>query len=185
MKFLKAVMMVAATAILPGVALAETHTLQPYACVQAHGTNRVDTGYCAKPLSRYFVDYQLVNVSTPAQGIFGDTKPTTIKCAFYAPNNAADTITWYYRKSSPPTNYTIAGIRDTKRRVMTAIHPTTTSGTATVSATLLSPLMCRKLLRNSSICFDFPRTTIVSRHSLCVRCACCEQTIDSPKSCCA
>jgi hypothetical protein len=57
MKFLKTMMMVAAAAVLPCMALAETHTLQPYAYVQAHGTNRVITGYCAKPLSRYFVDY--------------------------------------------------------------------------------------------------------------------------------
>ena len=57
MKFLKTMMMVAVAAVLPDVALAETHTLQPYAYVQAHGTNRIDTGYYAKPLSRYFVDY--------------------------------------------------------------------------------------------------------------------------------
>ena len=134
MKFLKMTMMVAAAVILPGMALAETHTLQPYAYVQAHGTNRVDTGYCAKPLSRYFVDYQLVNASTPGQAIFGDTKGANIRCAFYVPTGvSAGIVTWYYRTSSPSTNYKMMGFRDAERRVMTAIHPTTSSGTATVS----------------------------------------------------
>ena len=31
---------------------AETHTLQPYAYVQSHGVNRVDTGYCAKLVAK-------------------------------------------------------------------------------------------------------------------------------------
>lgn len=134
MKFLKRMMMVAVAAILPGVTLAETHALMPYAYVQAHGTNRVDTGYCAKPLSRYFVDYQLVSPSTPGQAIFGDTKGANIRCAFYVPTGVnAGIVTWYYRISSPATNYKMMGVRDAERRVMTAVHPTTSTGTATVS----------------------------------------------------
>ena len=130
MKFLKAMMMVAVAAILPGVALAETHTLMPYAYVQAHGTNRVDTGYYAKPLSRYFVDFQLVNSSTRNQGVFGELsgKP---QCAFYIGNTANNYLTWYYRQKSTTSN--ITGVRDNKRRVMTAIHPTASAGTVTVS----------------------------------------------------
>ena len=35
-------------AMVPSPSWAETHTLQPYAYVQSHGVNRVDTGYCAQ-----------------------------------------------------------------------------------------------------------------------------------------
>ena len=134
MKFLKRMMMVAVAAILSGVALAETYTLQPYAYVQAYGSNRINTGYHANGLSRYFVDYQLVNPSTRSQAIFGDTKGDQFICAFYVPNSDNNQLTWYYRTTAKPvTNYTMARIRDTSRRIMTAIHPTTTSGTATFS----------------------------------------------------
>ncbi|MBQ3289771.1 MAG: hypothetical protein IJH50_10210 [Kiritimatiellae bacterium] len=134
MKFLKTMMTVAVAAILPNASLAETHALMPYAYIQAHGTNRIDTGYCAKSLSRYFVDYQLVDPSTPGQAIFGDTKGTKIRCAFYVPTGvSAGIVTWYYRTPSPSTNYKMMGFRDAERRVMTAIHPTDSSGTATVS----------------------------------------------------
>ena len=130
MKFLKRMMMVAVAAILPGIALAETHTLQPYAYVQAHGTNRVNTGYYAKPLSRYFVDYQLVNSSTKNQGIFGELKGKP-QCAFYIGKATGSYLTWYYRQKDTTSN--ITGVRDNKRRVMTAFHPTASAGTVTVS----------------------------------------------------
>ena len=133
MKFLKTMMMVAVAALLPGVAVAETHTLQPYAYVQAYGTNRVDTGYCAKSLSRYFVDYQLENPATKNQAIFGDTSSgTKIRTAFYVPNvNLAQTtgtyLTWQYRNSGS-TSTTIAGVRDEKRRIMTVTHSGVSAG---------------------------------------------------------
>ncbi len=64
---------IAAGAMMPSPSLAETHTLQPYAYVQSHGVNRVDTGYCAKALSRYFIDFQLTQAKATDQGIFGGT----------------------------------------------------------------------------------------------------------------
>ena len=106
MKFLKTMMTVAVAAILPNASLAETHALMPYAYVQAYGSNRINTGYHANGLSRYFVDYQLVNPSTRSQAIFGDTKGIQFICAFYVPNSDNNQLTWYYRTTENPLRTT-------------------------------------------------------------------------------
>ena len=120
---------VAASATLPMAARAETHTLQPYAYVQSYGVNWIDTGYCAKPLSRYFIDYQLTESSTKGQGIFGNSSGS-ISCSLYIPNNTNSRTYWYYRDSGSTSYYW--SVRDTQRRILTFTHPTTTSETGTM-----------------------------------------------------
>ena len=85
----------------PSPSLAETHALQPYAYVQAHGVNRVDTGYCAKPLSRYFLDFQLENATVKNQGLLGENSSSaSVKCAFYITKNNPPVLNWYYYSST-------------------------------------------------------------------------------------
>ena len=118
-------------AIVPSPSLAETHTLQPYAYVQSHGVNRVDTGYCAKTLSRYFIDFQLTQASLDNQGIFGNTAENP-KCAFYTTSGSGRrNYKWYYRDSGSSAS-TFSAI-DTQRRIMTVTHSSKTEETAVLS----------------------------------------------------
>jgi len=124
--------MIALAAIAAGVILpasAETHTLQPYAYVQSKGVNRVATGYCAKPLSRYFIDFQLTQASVGDQGIFGGTTANP-KCAFYTTHGNIN-YKWYYRDSDSGAA-TFSTI-DAQRRILTVTHATTSKETATLS----------------------------------------------------
>ena len=123
---------VAASAMLSMVARAETHALQPYAYVQSYGVNRVDTGYCAKSLSRYFIDFQLTQASLDNQGIFGNTAQNP-KCAFYTTSgNGRRNYKWYYRDSSSGAS-TFSGAIDTQRRIMTVTHASASEETAVLS----------------------------------------------------
>ena len=126
-----AVITVAASAVLPMAARAETHTLQPYAYVQSHGVNRVDTGYCAKALSRYFIDFQLTQAKATDQGIFGGTAENP-KCAFYTTHGSNLNYKWYYRDSGS-TASTFSGAIDTQRRILTVTHSSKTEETAVLS----------------------------------------------------
>ena len=118
-------------AMVPSPSLAETHTLQPYAYVQSHGVNRVDTGYCAKALSRYFIDFQLTQASLDNQGIFGNTAENP-KCAFYTTSGSGRrNYKWYYRDSGSSAS-TFSAI-DTQRRIMTVTHSSKTEETAVLS----------------------------------------------------
>ena len=118
-------------AMVPSPSLAETHTLQPYAYVQSHGVNRVDTGYCAKTLSRYFIDFQLTQASLDNQGIFGNTAENP-KCAFYTTSGSGRrNYKWYYRDSGSSAS-TFSAI-DTQRRIMTVTHSSKTEETAVLS----------------------------------------------------
>ena len=108
---------------------AQTHSLRPYAHIASHGVNYVNTSYCAKPNSRFSVDYRLVNSSTKKQGVFGAMTVTSgqIQCAYYVPNNADNEIRWYYRSSG--SDATDMSIRDQNRRVVTISHPAASGGT--------------------------------------------------------
>lgn len=117
-------------AIVSTVSSAATHSLQPYAYVKSQGVNWIDTGYCAKPQSRYFIDYRLVNSSTRAQGIFGDYTGS-INCALYIPNYASTETTWYYKNSGISGN-SVWNVRDTKRRKFAVSHPAVNSSSATL-----------------------------------------------------
>ena len=118
-------------AIVPSPSLAETHTLQPYAYVQSHGVNRVDTGYCAQTLSRYFIDFQLTQASLDNQGIFGNTAENP-KCAFYTTKGSGKrNYKWYYRDSGTSAS-TFSAI-DAQRRIMTVTHSSKTEETAVLS----------------------------------------------------
>ena len=115
----------------PSPSLAATHALQPYAYIQSHGVNRVATGYCAKGVSRYFIDFQLLDTGTNAQGIFGGATENP-KCAFYTTNgDGKRNYRWYYR-SSGSDNSTYTGIDD-KRRILTVTHSDTTHESSTLS----------------------------------------------------
>ena len=122
---------IAAGAMMPSPSLAETHTLQPYAYVQSHGVNRVDTGYCAKALSRYFIDFQLTQAKATDQGIFGGTAENP-KCAFYTTHGSNLNYKWYYRDSGS-TASTFSGAIDTQRRILTVTHSSKTEETAVLS----------------------------------------------------
>ena len=130
-KVIVSVAAIAAGAAIPMSALAETHTLQPYAYVQSHGVNRVDTGYCAKALSRYFIDFQLTQASLDNQGIFGNTAENP-KCAFYTTSGSGRrNYKWYYRDSGSSAS-TFSAI-DAQRRIMTVTHSSKTEETAVLS----------------------------------------------------
>ena len=122
---------IAASVMVPSPSLAETHTLQPYAYVQSHGVNRVDTGYCAKTLSRYFIDFQLTQAKAIDQGIFGGTAENP-KCAFYTTHGSNLNYKWYYRDSGS-TASTFSGAIDTQRRILTVTHSSKTEETAVLS----------------------------------------------------
>lgn len=122
---------IAAGAMMPSPTWAETHTLQPYAYVQSHGVNRVDTGYCAKTLSRYFIDFQLTQAKAIDQGIFGGTAENP-KCAFYTTHGSNLNYKWYYRDSSSGAS-TFSGAIDTQRRIMTVTHASASEETAVLS----------------------------------------------------
>ena len=118
-------------AMVPSPSWAETHTLKPYAYVQSHGVNRVDTGYCAKTQSRYFIDFQLTQASLDNQGIFGNTAENP-KCAFYTTSGSGRrNYKWYYRDSGSSAS-TFSAI-DTQRRIMTVTHSSKTEETAVLS----------------------------------------------------
>ena len=118
-------------AMVPSPSWAETHTLQPYAYVQSHGVNRVDTGYCAQTLSRYFIDFQLTQASLDNQGIFGNTAENP-KCAFYTTSGSGRrNYKWYYRDSGSSAS-TFSAI-DVQRRIMTVTHSSKTEETAVLS----------------------------------------------------
>ena len=122
---------IAATAMVPSPSLAATHALQPYAYIQSHGVNRVATGYCAKGVSRYFIDFQTLDTETNAQGIFGGVAEDP-KCAFYTTNgDGKRNYRWYYR-SSGDDNSTYTRIDD-KRRILTVTHSDTTHESSTLS----------------------------------------------------
>ena len=122
---------IAAGAVSPSPALAATHTLQPYAYVQSHGVNRIATGYCAKGTSRYFIDFQLLDTETDAQGIFGGMAENP-KCAFYTTNGENRRYyRWYYRSSG--SDYSEYGRIDDKRRILTVTHSSTTQESAILS----------------------------------------------------
>lgn len=122
---------IAAGAMMPSPSLAETHTLQPYAYVQSHSVNRVDTGYCAKTLSRYFIDFQLTQASLDNQGIFGGAAENP-KCAFYTTSGSGRrNYKWYYRDSGSSAS-TFSAI-DTQRRIMTVTHSSKSEETAVLS----------------------------------------------------
>ncbi len=130
----KTIRAVSAAAICVAAALpslAETHTLQPYAYVQSHGVNRIDTGYCAKTLSRYFIDFQLTQASLDNQGIFGGAAENP-KCAFYTTSGSGRrNYKWYYRDSGSSAS-TFSAI-DTQRRIMTVTHSSKSEETAVLS----------------------------------------------------
>lgn len=118
-------------AMVPSPSWAETHTLKPYAYVQSHGVNRVDTGYCAKTQSRYFIDFQLTQASLDNQGIFGNTAENP-KCAFYTTSGSGRrNYKWYYRDSGSSAS-TFSAI-DAQRRIMTVTHSSKTEETAVLS----------------------------------------------------
>ena len=100
---------------MPSPSLAETHTLQPYAYVQSHGVNRIDTGYCAKTLSRYFIDFQLTQAKATDQGIFGGTAENP-KCAFYTTHGSNLNYKWYYRDSESTALWRLGARRRLARR---------------------------------------------------------------------
>ena len=67
-----------ATALCIAAALpsyAETHALQPYAYVESHGHNAVDTGYYAKKDTKFVADFAFVSTSDGA--IFGANRDAT------------------------------------------------------------------------------------------------------------
>ena len=116
----------------PSSALAATHTLQPYAYVQSHGVNRIATGYCAKGTSRYFIDFQMLDKGTDAQGIFGGTAENPM-CAFYTTNgDGKRNYRWYYKNSGSSGDVTFNAI-DENRRCFTATHSSTTQESSTLS----------------------------------------------------
>jgi hypothetical protein len=118
-------------ATLPFRVSAETYTLKQYAYVESHGVNRVDTGYCAKPLSRYVIDFQMTQTTIDAQGIFGGASETP-KCSFYTTNGSGQRkYKWYYRDSGSVAS--TFGKIDTQRRIMTVAHETDSKETAVLS----------------------------------------------------